>query len=863
MKHKDKDEPMMRKQFALVFVLSLLAGVNLNAQWTRTSGPHAGAVYSLALCPGRTGGWNVVAGTEDGIFLSSDNGTTWNASGLMHTAVLSLAVGPGSGGTGGLNLYAGTRRRGVFLSVDSGATWTATGLTNTTVISLAVSSTSGGTGSSQLFAGTYGGGVFHSTDDGASWTSQNIGPVHAAVSSFAVIPTSDGTGSSHIFAGSSGGGVFLSTNNGATWTAVNTGLRNTYVRSLGVIVDGAGRYNLLAAIEQGAGVFRSADDGATWYAANRGLRNPFVSSFAAVGRYLFAGAEWGEVFLSTNFGRAWTAINGRVVNTVFSLVGSPIGKSGWTLFAGSDSSVFVCTREPNRDTVYTRYYAALENAELAFHLNCSRSSGTENVQGMAALVNLEDFVMGDNLSVYGFPADLTVLQRLRKMQFLGDRLPVFPSSICSLPSLEDLDVRRGVFPSLASGFERLTKLRKLNLPDGELRELPETIGALSSLEEAALAHNALSRLPDGFGELRSLRVLNLENNALEQLPETIGGLSALEELNLRTNAIEELPAGFGGLSKLRVLRISDNRISSLPGGFYHLSRLEAADLSLNQLTKVSAEIQKLKKLAYLNLSFNQLETLPAEFADLVQLKHLDLYGNRMTTEEVERIKKLLPNCLVHAEAQNVFQPTTVSGAMWKEFRDDSLGIAFLYPAEYSLDVSRRDSTDREGRYKLVASMSIVDSGSVEGDSSEFNVESESRLTVMVGHLSFVNCADQSGFENTGTAVQDSTEVDATEGHRGWVSLGRQGMQEDASLISLGPWRGMEGTNYTGAFGHNARGESSGYLGLKDFFAGFALWKGPRDFNVAVSFFSDRSEGATSFHNVLSSFKIKSPDKPKR
>ena len=845
-----------------MFVVTFLVGMNLDAQWSRTNGPHGGAVNSLLLCPGRTGGWNVLAGTRGGVFLSSDNGTTWKASGLTNTVVFCLAMDSGSRGSGGVYLFAGTKDRGVFLSADSGATWTATGLTSTTIISLAVSP-AGGTGSSHLFAGTYGGGLFHSTDDGASWTSQHIGPAHAAVSSFAVIPTSAVPGSSHFFAGSSGGGVFRSADNGASWTAVNSGLGNKYVRSLEVMVDGAGQYNLFAATENGEGVFRSVDDGATWHAANRGLTTPFVTSFAVVGKHLFAGAEWGEVFFSTNFGRAWTAIKGRVVNTVFSLVGSPVGKSGWTLFGGSDSSVSLCTREPNRDTVYTRYFAALENAELAFHLNCKGSSGTENVQDMAALVNLEDFVMGDYLSVYGFPADLSALQRLRKMQFLGDRLPAFPASLCSLPSLEDLDVRRGAFPSLDAGFEHLTKLRRLNLAHGKLNGLPKRIGALSSLEEADLAHNALFGLPDGFGELKSLRLLNLENNFLKQLPETMGDLSALEELNLRANVLETLPDGFGRLSKLRFLGISDNRISSLPDGFYRLSSIETVDLSLNGLTKLSREIRSLKKLAYLNLSFNQLETLPAEVAELVQLKHLDLYGNRMAAKEVERIKKLLPSCLVHAENQNVFHPATASGAMWKQFRDDSLGVAFLYPAEYHLDVSRRDSADFEGSYKLVVSMSIVDSGSVGSDSSESIVESESRLTVTVGHFSFESCAGRSGFENTDTAERDSADVEAFERHRGWVSLGRQGMEEDASLISLGPWRGMEGTNYTGAFDHNARGESSGYLGLEEFFVGFALWKGPRDFNIAVSFFSQRSEGASSFHNVLSSFKIRSADKPKR
>jgi len=78
-------------------------------------------------------GTKLFAGTDGGIFLSTDNGTSWTAvnTGLTNTTVHALAVS-------GANLYAGTEG-GVFLSTDNGTSWTAvnTGLTNTTVLSLA------------------------------------------------------------------------------------------------------------------------------------------------------------------------------------------------------------------------------------------------------------------------------------------------------------------------------------------------------------------------------------------------------------------------------------------------------------------------------------------------------------------------------------------------------------------------------------------------------------------------------------------------------------------------------------------------------------------------------------------------------
>jgi hypothetical protein len=75
---------------------------------------------------------------------------------------LSLAVSPATGEAGGTNLFAGTEGGGVFLSTNNGTSWTAvnTGLTHTYVLSLAVSPATGEAGGTNLFAGTEGGGVW-------------------------------------------------------------------------------------------------------------------------------------------------------------------------------------------------------------------------------------------------------------------------------------------------------------------------------------------------------------------------------------------------------------------------------------------------------------------------------------------------------------------------------------------------------------------------------------------------------------------------------------------------------------------------------------------------------------------------------
>ncbi|MBK9334994.1 MAG: hypothetical protein IPM96_21975 [Ignavibacteria bacterium] len=90
-------------------------------------------------------GTNLFAGTLGGVFLTTNNGTSWTAvnNGLTNNSIYSLTVS-------NMNLYAGTDGDGVFLTTNNGTSWTAVnnGLMNTSVSSLAVSGTN-------LFAGTW------------------------------------------------------------------------------------------------------------------------------------------------------------------------------------------------------------------------------------------------------------------------------------------------------------------------------------------------------------------------------------------------------------------------------------------------------------------------------------------------------------------------------------------------------------------------------------------------------------------------------------------------------------------------------------------------------------------------------------
>ncbi len=303
------------------------------AQWVQTAGPRGGShIYALSVR-----GAEIFAGTDNGVFFSTDGGASWQPRGLGGQYVVSLvlkdsklfaAVGTIGillstddgvtwqyGGLSGLvnaivqngpNLFAGTDR-GVFLSTDNGGSWQvlSNGLPSTYVWSLAVSG-------STLLAGTDTGGVFLSTNNGSDWHAANNGITNPRVRSLAF----DG---STFLAGTIEGGVFRSTDNGTSWQTINNGFGTIAVIVRAIAPSAAGIF--AATIN---GVFRSTDHGDSWESVNNGLRpNDTFYSFALDSSRVFAGGSSG-LFLSTTGGESWQTIGLYSEVTCMAVSGSKI-----------------------------------------------------------------------------------------------------------------------------------------------------------------------------------------------------------------------------------------------------------------------------------------------------------------------------------------------------------------------------------------------------------------------------------------------------------------------------------------------------------------------------------------------------------
>ncbi len=190
--------------FALtVFGNYLYAGTDIGIWRTSNNGAYwsliglnNNTIYSLASNQSR-----VFAGTHVSTLFYSGGGTSWFISSLGVTNIRAIAV------NGSLVLAGECGSAGLYLSKNNGNNWVSTTLNNKSVYSLALNG-------SHAYAGT-GGGVYYSLDSGHTWTRSSLN--NDLVYSLAV------TGST-VYAGTETNGVFISTDSGISWNPLNDGL---------------------------------------------------------------------------------------------------------------------------------------------------------------------------------------------------------------------------------------------------------------------------------------------------------------------------------------------------------------------------------------------------------------------------------------------------------------------------------------------------------------------------------------------------------------------------------------------------------------------------------------------------------------
>ena len=285
-----------------------------SAEWSQTnySYPDAGVCHTLV-----SKGNTLYAGTDDGMFISSDTGATWLARNVSTPAALCQAII-----FVGNTIFAGKDDE-VITSTDDGVTWTivSSGLPSNDAVHVLLHN------GSRLFCGFYGSGVYVSSNNGVTWVPANIGLTNMNVNGLVNIGTT-------VFASTSSGGIFKSTNNGASWIQVSTasiGLWNVTMRAIGSKVF-VGSYN---------GMFVTSDEGATWTDIGAGINHPTpglgLLTVDGTDLYFLLGSGGSnKVYVTRDNGVTWTYITPKPPGIAGLSVFTTVGNQGY-LFAGTNT----------------------------------------------------------------------------------------------------------------------------------------------------------------------------------------------------------------------------------------------------------------------------------------------------------------------------------------------------------------------------------------------------------------------------------------------------------------------------------------------------------------------------------------------
>ncbi len=277
----DELKKLYMKTKTLLSIISIHFVFAVYAQWT-SNGPYGGPSHAVTKLS-----TNYFIGTDNGVFMSSDQGQNWSGAGaaLKGKWVSSLEVCD-------TTLFAGVNYFGVYKSTNNGASWTQinTGINDVSFNFLFCSS--GG-----LYNSTPD-GTYFSSNGGNNWTLANNG-----IPSTYIIYSYAESGST-VYGGTYGMGLYKTTNNGANWVSVGGGFpANSFVYAL--LSNGTTLY-----AGTNSGVYKSTDGGVTWVSSNTGFPSGmWANSFAMSGSNIYAGTYSEGILKSTDAGATWTIVN--------------------------------------------------------------------------------------------------------------------------------------------------------------------------------------------------------------------------------------------------------------------------------------------------------------------------------------------------------------------------------------------------------------------------------------------------------------------------------------------------------------------------------------------------------------------------
>ena len=181
-----------------------------------------------------------------------------------------------------------------------------------------------------------------------------------------------------------------------------------------------------------------------------------------------------------------------------------------------------------------------------------------------------------------------------------------------------------------------------------------TLFFISCKSQKIINSNSINEAIKDKNRITSLTILN--NNQFKEFPSEIFLLKKLKKLSFvgcecdyldTTNCknIELISNDIKKLYRLEQLSLVMNNLKSIPDEINRLKKLKQLDLSNN----TSINIDNLNNPYIENLSLNDcnLKKLPLNLSNMKNLKTLGIEGNNIPIEDIVKLKKELPNCIIY------------------------------------------------------------------------------------------------------------------------------------------------------------------------------------------------------------------------
>ena len=333
----------------------------------------------------------------------------------------------------------------------------------------------------------------------------------------------------------------------------------------------------------------------------------------------------------------------------------------------------------SRRNLVTIPIALYSKASEIISLNLSRNLSLDLPKDfIQSCQNLRDIKFTNN-EAWKLPLSLSHGTRLSILDVSNNRLEQLErSELDRLQNLASLKLANNRLGSLPSYFGNFKLLRTLNVSSNFLESFPTFLCDLESLVDIDMSFNGISSLPDEIGQLTNLERFIITNNRLNgSLPLTFGDLVNLKEVDIRYNAlssidviarlpkVEQISADHNSVSvceseftKIRILRLNSNpvtkfeilnsvptlktlnlsnaKLAHVPDAIFdRMPNLVKLILDINHFVSLPMHIGKLRKLEHFSIARNALNSLPQEIGCMTELRFLDVRQNNLKKLPIE------------------------------------------------------------------------------------------------------------------------------------------------------------------------------------------------------------------------------------